>query len=404
VLRRGSRHALSSARDDEVGEVKARSTRSERSERSNQTLFLAVDAGGTSTRAVLLDTSGRAYGYGRSGVGNPTAAGVREAVNAIGFAAEQAMAGVTGAGQPALALIAMAGEKTHSFREQVSRRLTALGVHDVVLEHDLLGIFHSGTAAMDGYALIAGTGTVAARIRGGRLDRVVGGKGWLLGDAGGGFWIGHAVARAVVASLDGQGQETALTGLVLGAAGIEANTSTVAGRAEALRQLVSALYSRPPISLAEFAPLAFAAHEDGVARAILVGASAALADLLSAVRAADLPGPVVVGGSIIVRGILAAPPGLKAELVPPAGRDHVIPVSDGLVGATVLVLRHAGVEVDEALFHTIQAEIGRLNPDKISGLNEIARGQRDEGKTADVGRLETRNVCSRGRRSPRQPS
>ena len=52
--------------------------------------------------------------------------------------------------------------------------------------------------------LIAGTAFVAARIRGGQLDRVVGGKGWLLGDAGGGFWIGHAVARAVVASLDGQ--------------------------------------------------------------------------------------------------------------------------------------------------------------------------------------------------------
>ena len=67
---------------------------------------------------------------------------------------------------------------------------------------------------------------MAARIRGGRLDRVVGGKGWLLGDAGGGFWIGHAVARAVVASLDGQGPDTALTDLVLEALGIEADTGT----------------------------------------------------------------------------------------------------------------------------------------------------------------------------------
>jgi N-acetylglucosamine kinase-like BadF-type ATPase len=114
-------------------------------------------------------------------------------VNAIGYAVEQAMAGVPGSERPALALIAMAGEKTTTFREQVSGRLTALGVRHVVLEHDLLGVFHSGTAALDGYALIAGTGTVAARIRGGQLDRVVGGRGWLLGDAGGGFWIGHAV-------------------------------------------------------------------------------------------------------------------------------------------------------------------------------------------------------------------
>jgi N-acetylglucosamine kinase-like BadF-type ATPase len=294
-------------------------------------------------------------------VGNPTAAGIRDAANAIGLAAEHAIAGLAASELPVLALIAMAGEKTPAFKEQVTGQLAALGVPQVVLEHDLLGIFHSGTAAQDGYALIAGTGTVAARIRGGRLDRVVGGKGWLLGDAGGGFWIGHSVARAVVASLDGQAQDTALTGLVLNAMGIEADTTTVAGRAGALRQLVSALYARPPISLAEFAPLAFAAHEDQAARPILVAASAALAELLSAVRAPDLPGPVVVGGSIIVRGLLAAPPSLQAELVPPAGGDSVILVSDGLVGAAVLVLRHAGLAVDEPLFRTIQAEVARVS-------------------------------------------
>jgi glucosamine kinase len=255
----------------------------------------------------------------------------------------------------------MAGEKTSTFREQVVARLAAMGVGQVVLEHDLLAMFHSGTAALDGYALVAGTGTVAARIRGGKLDRVVGGRGWLLGDAGGGFWIGHAVARAVVASLDGQVQATRLTGLVLQALGIAADTGTPAGSAEAQRQLVSALYARPPISLAEFAPLAFAAHEDPVARTILIGASRALADLLSAVRASDLSGPVVVGGSIIVRGMLAAPRSLQAELVPPAGEDAVISASDGLVGAAVLVLQHAGLGVDEALFHTIQAEVARIS-------------------------------------------
>ena len=324
-------------------------------------IFLAIDAGGTSTRAVLLDTSGRAYGYGRSGVGNPTAAGICGAVDAIGLAAEQALGSAPGSEQPTLALIAMAGEKTATFKDQVFARLTALSVRHVVLEHDLLGVFHSGTAALEGYALIAGTGSVAARIRGGQLDRVVGGRGWLLGDAGGGFWIGQAVARAVVASLDGQGQETALTGLVLKTMEIDSDTGTPTGRTEALRQLVSALYARPPISLAEFAPLAFAAHEDRVARPILVDASAALADLLSAIRAPDLLGPVVVGGSIIVRGMLAAPPSLQTELVPLVGGDHMIPVSDGLVGAAVLVLRHAGLDVDEALFHAIRAEVARVS-------------------------------------------
>jgi N-acetylglucosamine kinase-like BadF-type ATPase len=92
--------------------------------------------------------------------------GVRDAVNAIGLAAERAVAGLTASELPALALIAMAGEKTHAFKEQVTGRLAVMGVSQIVLDHDLLGIFHSGTAALDGYALIAGTGTVAARIRG----------------------------------------------------------------------------------------------------------------------------------------------------------------------------------------------------------------------------------------------
>jgi glucosamine kinase len=355
--------------DEDGGSSEHRSERSEpldaerkRAEQSNMLpMFLALDAGGTSTRAVVLDSAGRAYGYGRAGCGNPTAAGISAAANAIGLAAERAVAGSTGSGRPAFALVVMAGEKSAGFREHVSTRLAALGVGQIVLEHDLLGMFHSGTAERDGYALIAGTGTVAARIREDRLDRVVGGKGWLLGDAGGGFWIGHAVARAVVASLDGQGEDTALTGLVLKAMGIEADTDAFAGRAEALRQLVSALYSRPPVSLAGFAPLAFAVHDDQVARAILIGASAALADLLSAVRVPDLTGPVVVGGSVIVHGMLAAPPDLRAELVPPAGEDPVNPVSDGLVGAAVLVLRHAGRDVDEALFRRIQAEVARVS-------------------------------------------
>ena len=82
---------------------------------------------------------------------------------------------------------------------------------------------------------------------------MVGGRGWLLGDAGGGFWIGHAVAWAVVASLDGQGQGTALTDLVLDAMGIEADTTTVTDVQRRCGSW-SRLYARPPVSLADHSP------------------------------------------------------------------------------------------------------------------------------------------------------
>ena len=325
-------------------------------------MLLAVDAGGTSTRAVVLDTSGRAYGYGRAGSGNPTAAGIESAVAAIAEAAGQAGAGLPGQ-VDSVAVLAMAGVKSTQFREQVTARLAGLGWSRVDLQPDLLGIFHSGTYLKDGYSFIAGTGTIAARIRDGRLDRVVGGKGWLLGDAGGGFWIGRRVARAVVAALDGQQPPTALTGLVLDAMGIACATDSPDDRTRALAQLVPALYSRQPVQLAEFAPLAFAVHDDPTARRILVAASAALADLVAAVRVPDLDGPVIGGGSVLVKGMLSAPAELRAELVPPAGETEVVAVADGVVGACVLALRSVG----ESLFARLQAEVARVALADTSG-------------------------------------
>ena len=323
-------------------------------------MLLALDAGGTSTRAVTLDTTGHAYGYGRAGSGNPTATGVDNAVSAIAEAASLAGAGVP-VPADSLAVLAMAGVRSAQFLQEVNTRLAELGWTRLELQPDLLGIFHSGTHLRDGYCLIAGTGTIAARVVGGRLDQVVGGKGWLLGDAGGGFWIGRRVARAVVAALDGQQAPTALTDLVLDAMGVALPADTPGDRARALAELVAATYARQPIQLAEFAPLAFAARDDPTARRIRVAASAALADLVAAVRVPHLAGPVIAGGSVLVRGMLTAPPELRAELVPPAGNTDVLPAADGVVGACVLALRSVGVAVDEARFREVRGEVARVS-------------------------------------------
>ncbi len=320
---------------------------------------MAIDAGGTSTRAVVVDSAGAALGYGRAGGGNPTSAGIPGAVAAVTAAAAQTSTGEA-AGALVPTVIAMAGEQTTAYADQVAAGLAELGFGPVSLQPDLLGVFGSGTERLDGYALIAGTGTVAARVADGRLERVVGGHGWLLGDAGSGYWIGHRVARAVIAALDGQGPATALTDLVLNDVGLVAGSETVGGRLRTTRQLVSLLYSWRPVTLSRFAPLAFTAYADPVARDILVDASAELADLLAAVRTPADSGPVVVGGSVLVRGLLGAPAELRVQLAWPVGSPDLIPVEDGLVGAAVLALRGAGLEVDQSLFRTLQASVTRL--------------------------------------------
>ena len=283
-------------------------------------MFIAGDAGGTSTRAVAIDATGNVLGYGRSGGGNPTSAGIEGAVASIGAAVERATAGLA-ADEVESVAVAMAGEQTAAFTSQLTERLGRLGLGPAVLQPDLLAMFHSGTYRPEGYGLIAGTGSIAARIRDGALHRVVGGKGWLLGDAGSGFWIGHRVARAVVAALDGQGPPTTLTPLMLEAMGIADEPER-----PAVRGLVSVLYARRPVQLAEFAPLAFAAAaaDDPVAREILAEGATALADLLHTVREPGLTGPVVVGGSALVRGYLAGPAELQDRLGLPT--DDVVAV------------------------------------------------------------------------------
>jgi len=63
--------------------------------------------------------------------------------------------------------------------------------------------------------VVAGTGSIAyGRDGAGRAARS-GGWGYLLGDEGGGFWIGRAALAAVVRQYDGRGPATLLTDLVL---------------------------------------------------------------------------------------------------------------------------------------------------------------------------------------------
>ena len=340
-------------------------------------VLLAIDAGGTSTRAAALGADGACLGYGRSSGGNPTSAGVDAAVEAIGVACGLALAHVDGPlAAGSTATLALAGANSDLFRRRVAARLAAFGIDgEVRFEPDLLGMFHSGTPAREGYALVSGTGSVAARIADGALERAAGGNGWLLGDAGSGFWIGRRIVRAVVADLDATGPATALTPRVLRAAGVESTGDRLRGRPRELLDLVDALYARKPVELAGFAPLAFeaAALETGaletgadetdaleagadetdaleagadeVAVDIVVAASERLAALLGAVRQAALDGPIVVGGSVLGALLDAGPP-LAGRLADLGGGVPLTRVEDGLLGAAVLALRREGEAVD----------------------------------------------------------
>lgn len=336
--------------------------------------ILAIDAGGTSTRAVILDSTGRCLAFGRAGSGNPTAVGVDGAVAQLAAAAERAVAGdASPADRGSPALIALAGAPSSVFAKRLSARFAPLGFGgELILEPDLLGTYYSGAFERHGYALIAGTGAVAGRVADGRLDGVHGGTGWLLGDAGSGFWIGRRIARAVVAALDGLGPETALTALMLGSLGVEEQPGGLRGRPQALIHLMDALYALRPVDLARLAPLAFEALDDPVSSGILHAAAEELARLLAATRVDGVDGPVVLGGGLLAAGMRVAPSIFADRLADAADGAELIAVPDGVVGAAVLALRREGVDVDGRLFSRIRDDVARVRAATEDGEGGVA--------------------------------
>jgi N-acetylglucosamine kinase-like BadF-type ATPase len=324
--------------------------------------FLAVDVGGTATRAVILERDGRCLGYGTAGRGNPTAAGSADAATAIVAATTTALdaagrraddvgaavAGIAGAGTPA--------------GTRLRQALAAAALPDIAFEPDVLAMFHSGTLAADGYAVVAGTGAIASRVRDSRIDLTCDGLGWLLGDGGSGFWIGRRVVRAAAGALDGRRPTSALVELVLADVGaVVGKGADEDGRPVALRRLLDAVYQLEPVELARFAPLAFtaAARGDDAARRIVADAAEALATTMSTIAAADVVGPIVLGGSILSQQRTIA------DAVVAAARrcgvaGPVVAVPDGMVGAAVLALRHGGAVVDEAVFTRVRSTLAAL--------------------------------------------
>jgi N-acetylglucosamine kinase-like BadF-type ATPase len=322
-------------------------------------VLLAIDVGGSTSRALLVDRAGACLGHGRNRGGNPASNDPAQAAGAIIAAVEAAVADAGGAVPGIdLALIALAGPQVHVARARLETAFRDLGLAGpLVFAGDLLAMFASASPASDGYCVVAGTGAGAVRIRDGVIDRVVDANGWLLGDRGSGFWLGHSCAQAVVAALDGRGEATALTPALLGTLGIDwSDARAPNSRPLPLSLLVDAVYAMRPIELAQFAPLVIAHRADPVAGRLLEEASRWLVEDFRAAYDPGLPGAVALGGGVMPH-LTGVAEGI-AEIIRAAGHPPDIRrVADGSVGAAVLALRAAGVAVDAPLFATLSASI-----------------------------------------------
>jgi N-acetylglucosamine kinase-like BadF-type ATPase len=295
-------------------------------------LVLGGDLGGTSTRILVTDLDGRAVGQGRAGGGNPTAhpatardelaVALRDALRDVDPGRVQAgVLGMAGGG-------ALRDPVVRAAYDQAWRAAGLRGLPEI--RSDVEVAFAAGSDATTGTVLVAGTGAVAGRVEDGRLVGTSGGHGWLLGDEGSGFWLGREAVRAALRWVGSSEPPGPLVRSVLEAVG--------AAEDAARTLLVEHAYSRPPVALAELAPLVTAAHDGGdpVAAEIV---TTALDHLLALLERLPTPGPgepFVLAGALTARGT-AIGHGLRRHLGD-RGLD-VLSAAEPVTGAAAIARR-----------------------------------------------------------------
>ncbi|WP_336644774.1 N-acetylglucosamine kinase [Microbacterium sp. USHLN186] len=200
--------------------------------------------------------------------------------------------------------------------------------HRIVVTHDSVTSFLGVLGDQQGAVVAAGTGVVTLGVGPEHATRVDG-WGYIMGDAGSGYWIGRAALDAVMRAHDGRGPATALTA-VMQERWPDLETAYVALQASEDRVRTVASFAAPTAQ--------HAASGDEVAVRICRDAAAELATaVLAALRVTDAPADAAVGaiggvfGSDVIRATFQS--AVRAER--PAAR-FVPPAGSGLDGAVAL--------------------------------------------------------------------
>lgn len=273
---------------------------------------LGIDAGGSSTRWLLRDDTGVEIGRGTAvpitgHVFTPADLdATRERLLAL-------IAEVLSVARPDAVVAGITGyhpksEASESLAQAICDRL-GIGHSRVSLVDDMLIAYASIFEPGEGVLLYAGTGSVGYHVSVEGTPLRVGGYGYLIDDAGAGYWIGHQGIRQVMRWTD-EAQDTAqrpLARAIHGALGCHDWEDMVIEVYGGGRQRVAAL--APAVAEA-------AEADDEAAAAILRAAGAELARLANLLSARiGRPLPVAFTGGI-ARLSLLLNDSLLAELAP----------------------------------------------------------------------------------------
>ena len=238
-------------------------------------LVLGLDGGGTQTRVLLSDLSGRAAGAGLSGACNLAAVAPADALAAALAASDAAL---QEAGRSCAEVTSVcAGVAGVSYTDRRAQFLSGLQTvfpnAQVSVEPDYAIALTGATGGRPGVIVIAGTGSAAYGENADGETHRTGAYGYLIDDSGSGYGVGRAALAAVLQAADGTGPATTLTERIPAALGLASLGEIVPGiYGGSLSRVLIASLSQ---AVAESASL----DSDMVARALLMRAGGTLAHL-----------------------------------------------------------------------------------------------------------------------------
>ncbi len=178
-------------------------------------MFIAgIDAGGTSTKCVIVDQSGKCMIRAEAGPANPQLVGFKQAVESVKESLNRACTGI-GLDRVDILGIGIAGvgrsEDIKLTRDHLDSFFLA---EEVYLSNDGLISLYRALAGENGIVVTAGTGSIVYGLSEmGNLERA-GGWGPLLGDEGSGFYLGLEAIKAVIRSSENREANTILTEII----------------------------------------------------------------------------------------------------------------------------------------------------------------------------------------------
>lgn len=186
---------------------------------------VGVDAGGTKTVGLLADESGRVLTKARGPGANLLVHGE--------LAVEKTVFQVLEDLDPSRPIdafcLGIAGADRPGERELLTQMVRRLGLRGAVrIVHDAHIALVAGAPAGRGIVVIAGTGSIAYGVGADGATARSGGWGYLLGDEGSAYWLGHAAVRAGIRASDGRGRPTLLFDQVCAQLGVRDSPSLVA--------------------------------------------------------------------------------------------------------------------------------------------------------------------------------